>query len=835
MVIVGKAAAKFAGTNKGFRGSAGASEGSSDVVPVGQRGAAALRNSNKGLRLTGDAYLKRDVDKSDESTSYNSEDNSSNNTINDLIQSQYAISQYDSDVTEIKDQSGNTVGVEDARAKQSYRINQKELDTARGIRESQRQSQRSKSRVENALYDEIAKQTAVSSNDPTLKEVNDSLGNLVGVQDSQRQQSYKVDRLSADIIKGQRNQERISILDAKRKNEDHTNTSLAEGAIKTIRDVKNKIQTVALATKDNISDKQKRQELVNKINKKIKNLGKVAEEVLTTKDGITQFGKGLVEFPVSVVKGTGKVIANLPKLMLISGAYGYKNDPRFTSQLADIDQQIQEIKDIGADKDVQAAVTVAALSVGSTSNLLLPLVKVGVGAAITADVAQTVIDPTPLKIGRSTFFLATLAPGAISGVKNILVPIGRKKISLPEITTKGIVEGTETFPTSKNPTDALKRFESSKNDAGEYQVVSATDTNLGNKFKAKSTDPEIKGLYVTPEGEASLYFTRLMENAEYLQPELTLLPKINNPNIIKVQNVKSIERIPKSVLLKDKNVKRANPLKESQRIIDDSLGKGKAYLGPRFELGRTVEIEAVIPVETVFRRTNSKLYFEYNGKNVPINEYKIDIVETGKSAKQKNVNIDDIGEIKNLKSGLSSSRLNNTSSLIEKSTPSPTSKSKSKSSNSSKSKSESIKQLSSSVLYDESSISSISRSNISYRESSKTNSKTNSRSSNKNSYSSSESSSRSRSSISRSKPSYKNQSKSSSKPSQSKNNNSYTKIYKLKQSLLLNNIENNKKIMNANVKGISEQLTQFTPTIIRPSIPLSRKRKLGYFTGVELR
>jgi hypothetical protein len=136
--------------------------------------------------------------------------------------------------------------------------------------------------------------------------------------------------------------------------------------------------------------------------------------------------------------------------------------------------------------------------------------------------------------------------------KDIFVSTGAKEIPLSQIESPQVTAG-ERFPTATSVQESLQRFEKAKTPQGTFEVVTASPSKIagdtvgaGSKGSAGIEDV---GLYVTPRGEASTYFTGLK-----VQPEggysLNPLKGIADTPSITTFEVRRVTQYPRGVIQK---------------------------------------------------------------------------------------------------------------------------------------------------------------------------------------------------------------------------------------------------------------------------------------------
>lgn len=214
----------------------------------------------------------------------------------------------------------------------------------------------------------------------------------------------------------------------------------------------------------------------------------------------------------------------------------------------------------------------------------------------------------------------SIAP-TIRGIRGAKLRLTGQALPEEAVLAPEVLAGKQTFPTTPSPSQALKDFQLSRNQAGQIEVFHATPkafsktTNVqaGGRALSGLEDP---GLYVTPASRgASPYFLGIEGQQGYT---FSLLPDFNlkNPAIVKI-NLLDVQRQPKSVI-------RAPDFIRAGEFLESQTGTGRGFITRRSELRQTSEIEAVIPVGTrLVRRPGAKQFTTVKGKAVEIAEYDV--------------------------------------------------------------------------------------------------------------------------------------------------------------------------------------------------------------------
>ena len=160
------------------------------------------------------------------------------------------------------------------------------------------------------------------------------------------------------------------------------------------------------------------------------------------------------------------------------------------------------------------------------------------------------------------------------------------------------------------------------------------DTTIGGGKQLRAED---KGLYVTPKGEGSPYFTGIKQGE--LATEYTLNPfkeLMNKPQVWDIKT-KGVERLPNQILNEALKIQKEQGNKRAFEFInkwyETQAGKGKGYIPLRSELKQTHETQAIIPKGTkIIQKAEGNIInkvkgYEYytilNGKAIPIRSFEI--------------------------------------------------------------------------------------------------------------------------------------------------------------------------------------------------------------------
>lgn len=276
--------------------------------------------------------------------------------------------------------------------------------------------------------------------------------------------------------------------------------------------------------------------------------------------------------------------------------------------------------------------------VGGIAGLTYPFrhpIKTGKGIYTTIKNPSTILeegskigyiieeDPAYALTYGSTIFLGPKAlKGTLKGGSNLIKSTGAKYVPPEKVFDIKVLKGKKTFPTTSSPLESIRRFKKAKE--GKYLVGQhSTPIRWSKKTITKGGIRGEKGLYITPRGEGSPFFLRIPEKSiEYkftINPLKALRDIKSNPSVIRIK-YNDIRRLPS-------NIRNSQGFKEVNNYLSKNRNRGVAYITKGSEKGRTPEIEAVIPEGTNLKSTSGirgyKYYTKYNGKVVPIRDYKI--------------------------------------------------------------------------------------------------------------------------------------------------------------------------------------------------------------------
>jgi hypothetical protein len=221
---------------------------------------------------------------------------------------------------------------------------------------------------------------------------------------------------------------------------------------------------------------------------------------------------------------------------------------------------------------------------------------------------------------------------AAKSIKSKVIKTGATRVAPEKVFSSEVLAGKKTLPTVRTKAEALGKFK--KTDlvvTASPERIKGTVAGVGKKAALGLEDP---GIFVTPLGEGSPYFTRIQAIAP--ETKFTLLPfkgafKTPTATIFKT---KGIAELPRKVI--------SQPgFKPVQTFQKRAAGSGKVFLTKRSEIGLgavkpqkfktpagrivteagTSELEAVIPVSQKFITTPGKRKFtEFLGQPVRIRE-----------------------------------------------------------------------------------------------------------------------------------------------------------------------------------------------------------------------
>lgn len=237
-----------------------------------------------------------------------------------------------------------------------------------------------------------------------------------------------------------------------------------------------------------------------------------------------------------------------------------------------------------------------------------------------------------------------------------------------------VLSGKSSFPLAKSPELAVKEFELTRTKQG-IPVVHTTEGGFGGSLNEKGNVAitpgpagkrllEDPGLYVTPFGKGSPYFTKLPEPKSLPVP--TLIEKVPSPEIV-FTRIAEIKRQPESVLRipgfektseflqTQAGSKTAFITKRSEESFNPALGKpterfllqkGVSAKAAGIASKGTRELEAVLPVGSELkelrqgnflqRLTGINKFTEFRGEVVKIREFELLGEEGGKPKQFKN-------------------------------------------------------------------------------------------------------------------------------------------------------------------------------------------------------
>jgi len=212
---------------------------------------------------------------------------------------------------------------------------------------------------------------------------------------------------------------------------------------------------------------------------------------------------------------------------------------------------------------------------------------------------------------------------------------GMKEIYTEEVVSKPVLRGEETFPgaTRRLPSQKLVRyFQEEKFTPPQLRKEGVKVWHATAKEFPKETEvpyaqelrpSDIYGLYVSP--EVSPHFMRA--GGEYKGFGLDL-PSISKPTALSIET-KGVTRLPKRA---------RTSIEKARDFMLEEAEAGRGYVTAAYELGKP-EYEAVLPPGTPLERLGADYFFRYQGRKVPIMEYragditKIDVTKPREIAK----------------------------------------------------------------------------------------------------------------------------------------------------------------------------------------------------------
>lgn len=242
------------------------------------------------------------------------------------------------------------------------------------------------------------------------------------------------------------------------------------------------------------------------------------------------------------------------------------------------------------------------------------------GRAGTKTLGETLFFSTPIVLGK-----------AAELVRQTRVTSNAEFVDPELVFDKRVLQGKDTFPMSRSAKESLIEFRKAKGDYG-FEVSHATSANIKNEFTIDlqpGTEGakfiEDPGLFVTPKGRGSPYFTRVGEPPKSIT-EISIFPKFERPSVLEITNIKNINRLPMEVL--------ETPGFE---VVGEYYAKqkpGDIFISKRSEIGLgtvkgkgfkgTGELEAIIPTKTeLVELKNAKRYTVFEDVPIELREFRV--------------------------------------------------------------------------------------------------------------------------------------------------------------------------------------------------------------------
>lgn len=198
-----------------------------------------------------------------------------------------------------------------------------------------------------------------------------------------------------------------------------------------------------------------------------------------------------------------------------------------------------------------------------------------------------------------------------------------------------VLEGKDIFPMARSAKDALGQFKKTRTPYGEFEVATVTAESIPKEIRVKAMEGtegfkglEDLGLYVTPKGKASPYFTRIDVPLEAVSPEPQLkLFDLVDPQVLEITNIKGVRRYPVEIL----EAKGFEPVTKFLETTEPGI----VYITKRSEIGfgsaksqgygGTTELEGIIPVGTELKEitVGKPRYTEFKGEVVKLREFEV--------------------------------------------------------------------------------------------------------------------------------------------------------------------------------------------------------------------
>lgn len=325
----------------------------------------------------------------------------------------------------------------------------------------------------------------------------------------------------------------------------------------------------------------------------------------------------------------------------------------FDTRKRQIERKYSEDKEV---KTFENAATIATVAYGGTilagvkgANLVATaargagnVINTGVNAAGVAYAAETgtefVKNPTPENLGDAIIGGAagvTGAGGLKTTIGNQAARIGAKEVSAESVFNKQVLEGKQTFPTTKSARETYQKFK--KTDKGDgAEVIHATPSrgSFGKEVEVQAgpmgaLNKEDAILFTTPKGEGSSHFLGVSGQRGYSLNPLAAW-RSSKPAAIEVKATGGVKTIPGEIIqtAKGKDFAKVN------EFLTGKADKTAVYPTARSTLKQTSELEGGITagsklVSDFAKSKNpikrSRGYDEYvviDGKTVPIKKYR---------------------------------------------------------------------------------------------------------------------------------------------------------------------------------------------------------------------
>lgn len=269
------------------------------------------------------------------------------------------------------------------------------------------------------------------------------------------------------------------------------------------------------------------------------------------------------------------------------------------------------------------------------------VINTGVNAAGVAfgatSIATAVQNPTDENVENAIIGGAAGVAGAgglKSTIGNQASRIGAREVSAESVFNKNVLEGKQTFPTSKNSKDTFQQFKKVETESG-VPVIHATPSrgSFGKEVEVKAgpmgaANKEDAILFTTPKGEGSSHFLGVSGEKGYsLNPFASW--RSSKPAAIEVQATGGVKTIPGEIV----QTAKGRDFTKVNEFLTGKADKTSVYPTARSSLGQTSELEGGIAAGSKlvsnFAKsknpiTRARGYDEYvviDGKTVPIKKY----------------------------------------------------------------------------------------------------------------------------------------------------------------------------------------------------------------------